>query len=270
MSTLPVTIAGAGPGDPELLTMKAYKRLKAADLVLHDALVPPLLLNLVSSEAELVNVGKRCEDGQDQEIRQEHINSLMIKTARSGCRCVRLKAGDPFVFGRGVEEVRALLEQGIDVEVIPGITAGIAAADLLHIPLTERNRMHSVVFCTGHTARYSKSQFGAVAAQLLEGSSMVMYMGLSGLEPVAARLIELGISPGMPVCAISQVSQPRQQLLYGTLADIGSITRQSGMATPVVFIMGEHCIPVERTLSSGIAAHPGLKVYDSDIATKPV
>jgi uroporphyrin-III C-methyltransferase len=264
-----VTIAGAGPGDPELLTVKAWKRLREADVVLHDALVPPLLLDLVNANAELVNVGKRCEDGQDQEIRQEHINSLMIQAARSGCRCVRLKAGDPFIFGRGVEEVRALVDEGIEVEVIPGITAGIAAADLLHIPLTERNSMHSVVFCTGHMAKYSEAQFRTVAAQLLEGSSMVLYMGLSCLETVAARLIAQGVSPEMPVCAASKVSQPRQQLLSGPLAAIGSMTRENQLAMPAVFIIGEHCLPVGHAVSPEVSARSNGTVYYPDSTEKP-
>ncbi|MGB0132065.1 uroporphyrinogen-III C-methyltransferase [Chlorobium sp.] len=239
-----VTIAGAGPGDPELLTVKAWKRLREADVVLHDALVPPAILDLVGADAEVIHVGKRCDDGQDQDLRQESINSLMIRCALQGSKCVRLKAGDPFIFGRGVEEVRALLRHGIKVEVIPGITAGIAAAGMLHIPLTERNRMRSVLFCTGQGTQYSTEQFNAVMALVREGSSMVLYMGLKNLDEFAGRLLENGLAPELPVCAASRVSLPGQQLVCGTLATIGREVREKAIGTPAVFVIGEHSLPV--------------------------
>lgn len=241
---VPVTIAGAGPGDPELLTLKAYRRLQAADVVLHDALVPSATLELARPGAEIVFVGKRCDDGQDQTARQESINSLMIDYATKRLRCVRLKAGDPFVFGRGIEEVRALMRHGIAVEVIPGITAGLAAACLFNIPLTERNRMTSVLFCTGHTVSYTTEQFVAVMALLREGSPMVVYMGLKNLEAIVRRLIENGIARSMPVCAAARVSTPEQQLVCGTLETIGNLVRQERLVTPAVFVIGEHSLPV--------------------------
>lgn len=240
----PVTITGSGPGDPELLTLKAYRRLQSADVVLHDALVPSATLEMAHPEAEIIFVGKRCDDGQDQVLRQESINSLMIDYAERGLRCVRLKAGDPFMFGRGIEEVRALLRHGIAVEVIPGITAGLAAACLFHIPLTERNRMTSVLFCTGHTVSYTTEQFVALMALLREGSPMVVYMGLKNLEAIVRRLIENGIAPSMPICAAARVSMPDQQLVCGTLATIGRLVRQERLATPAIFVIGEHSLPV--------------------------
>lgn len=155
---------------------------------------------------------------------------------------MRLKAGDPFVFGRGVEEVRFLKEHGVPVEVIPGITAGIAAADLLHIPITERYRSSSVVFSTGHASDCSLDEFDALIA-LLRGL-LVLYMGLKNLERIVERLLASGFSPALPVSAVARVSMPGQQLLIGTLETICGIMHAEVPSTPVVFLMGEHAVPV--------------------------
>lgn len=250
-NTRTLTIAGAGPGDPELLTLKAYKRIAVADVLLYDSLIADEILCMVSETAEMIEVGKRCGDGQDQTLRQDRINGMMVRYAREGKRCVRLKAGDPFVFGRGVEEVRALLEEGIDVEVIPGITAGIAAANLLHIPITERYRTTSVLFCTGHTAAYSREQLQAVMAMMKEGTPLVMYMGLKNLEAIQQRLLQGGMSAMLPVSVASNVSRPGQELVCGTLETIGDIIQQKGIETPAVFFIGEHALPVAVEISAG-------------------
>lgn len=239
-----VTIAGAGPGDPELLTVKAMRRLQQAGAVLYDSLVSDEILALASGVAELVHVGKRCGDGVDQTERQQMINELMLGYAQRGLHCMRLKAGDPFVFGRGVEEVRFLKEHGVPVEVIPGITAGIAAADLLHIPITERYRSSSVVFSTGHTSDCSLDEFDALISLLKEGAPLVLYMGLKNLERIVERLLSSGFSPALPVSAVARVSMPDQQLLTGTLETICGIMHAEMPSTPVVFLMGEHAVPV--------------------------
>lgn len=240
-----VTIAGAGPGDPELLTLKVLKRLREADVVLHDSLISPEILALVPDGAEKIHVGKRCGDGQDQRERQDSINAMMVRYALEGKQCVRLKAGDPFVFGRGVEEVRALRENGIEAEVIPGITAGLAAANMLHIPITERNRTTSLLFCTGHTANYSFEQFQAVISLLKEGSPIVMYMGIKNLEPVVRRLLDADLPPSLHVSIVSNVSLPNQRLIMGTLKTICDIVRDRGVETPAVFFIGEHTVPAK-------------------------
>ncbi len=241
-----VTLAGAGPGDPELLTIKARKRLQFADVVLHDSLISPEILALVPETARKVPVGKRYGDGQDQTARQENINSLMVRYAREGLDCVRLKAGDPFVFGRGVEEVRAMLENDIDVEVIPGISAGIAAANIFHIPITERNTTSSVLFCTGHTASYSLEQFDAVITFLKQGTPLVLYMGLKNLGIIVERLLASGLPPDLPVCAASRVSMPDQRLIRGTLDTICKLMQIKEPALPVVFLIGEHTVSIDE------------------------
>ena len=241
-----VTLAGAGPGDPELLTVKALKRLQRADVVLHDSLISPEILALVPEKAHKVAVGKRYGDGQDQTARQENINRLMVRYAREGLDCVRLKAGDPFVFGRGVEEVRAMLENDIDVEVIPGISAGIAAANIFHIPITERNTTSSVLFCTGQTASYSLEQFDAVITFLKQGTPLVLYMGLKNLGTIVGRLLASGLSPDLPVCAASRVSMPGQRLIRGTLGTICELMQTRTPALPVVFLIGEHTVSIDE------------------------
>ncbi len=238
-----VTIAGAGPGDPELLTLKVLIRLQEADVVLHDSLISSEILALVPDTTEKIHVGKRCGDGQDQKKRQENINAMMVRYASEGKRCVRLKAGDPFVFGRGVEEIRALRENGIDAEVIPGITAGLAAANMLHIPVTERNRTTSLLFCTGHTANYSLEQFQGVISLLREGSPIVMYMGVENFEAIVRRLLDAGLPASLKVSIVSKVSLPGQTLLTGTLKTITAIVRAKEVETPAVFFIGEHTVP---------------------------
>ena len=241
-----ITLAGAGPGDPELLTVKARKRLQLADVVLHDSLISPEILALVPEKARKVPVGKRYGDGQDQTERQENINRLMVRYAREGLDCVRLKAGDPFVFGRGVEEVRAMLENDIDVEVIPGISAGIAAANIFHIPITERNTTNSVLFCTGHTASYSLEQFDAVITFLKQGTPLVLYMGLKNLGTIVRRLLANGLSPDLPVCAASRVSMSGQRLIRGTLGTICGLMQTRTPTLPVVFLIGEHTVSIDE------------------------
>lgn len=245
-----VTIAGAGPGDPELLTLKVLKRLQDADVVLHDSLISKEILKLVPDDAETVNVGKRCGDGQDQEKRQERINAMMIGYALEGKYCVRLKAGDPFVFGRGVEEVRALMEKGIEAEVIPGITAGLAAANMLQIPVTERNRTSSLLFCTGHTASYSFEQFQGVLALLRDGSPVVMYMGMKNFETIVNRLLDARLPVSLQVSIVSKVSLCDQKVITGMLETIGDVIREQDIETPAVFFIGEHTLPVEELFSS--------------------
>lgn len=256
LNTPTVTIAGAGPGDPELLTMKAWKRIAAADVLLYDFLIADEILDMVPATAEMIEVGKRCGDGQDQTLRQDRINSLMVRYAREGKRCVRLKAGDPFVFGRGVEEVRVLLKEGVGVEVIPGITAGIAAANLLHIPITERYKSTSVLFCTGHTAGYGGEQFQAYVAMMKDGTPLVIYMGLKNLEAIQRRLLQGGMSSMLPVSVVSNVSRPSQQLVCGTLGTIVDIIRHKAIATPAVFFIGEHALPVAAEISAGSFMNP--------------
>lgn len=238
-----VWLVGAGPGDPELLTVRAQRLLQSADVVLHDALVSPEILALLSPGAEKIAVGKRNGDGKDQTDRQRQINGLLVRYACEGKCVVRLKAGDPFMFGRGIEEVRALEAAGAPCEVVPGITAGIAAAELCRIPLTERYLNTSALFCTGQTADYSLSHFSAVIELMKAGTPLVMYMGFEHLDRIVGRFIESGLSPELPACAVSRVSRSDQALVAATLGTIVEQLRVRELPLPVVFIIGEHAVP---------------------------
>ncbi|HHE31493.1 MAG TPA: uroporphyrinogen-III C-methyltransferase [Chlorobaculum parvum] len=238
-----VWLVGAGPGDPELLTVRAHKLMQAADVVLHDALISSEILALLSPSAERISVGKRIGDGKDQTERQLRINDLLARYAHEGKCVVRLKAGDPFMFGRGIEEVRALAEVGVPCEVVPAITAGIAAADLCRIPLTERHRSSSALFCTGHTADYSLSHFAAVIELMKAGAPLVMYMGFEQLDKIVERFIDSGLPPELPACAVSRVSRSDQAVVAATLGTIVRQIRERELPLPVVFIIGEHAVP---------------------------
>ena len=238
-----ISIVGAGPGDPELLTVRALNRIKNADVILHDHLVPAAILNL--SVAEKIYVGRKCSDERDQLERQQHIHILMHDFLLRGKKVVRLKSGDPFIFGRAVEEIRYLMEHNIPFEVVPGITAGIAAANLQYIPLTERNRSNAVLFCTGHTANYDFEQMDALANMLKTGTTLVMYMGLKNVKQVIEKLKPV-IDETIYLSAISKVSQPEQQTLSGTIYEMEKKLQEERLPMPVVFIVGKHAFPVNQ------------------------
>jgi uroporphyrin-III C-methyltransferase len=249
-----VSIVGAGPGDPELLTVRAFNRIRNADVILHDYLVPSGILELAAA-AEKIYVGRKCADAQDQAQRQKNINELMRDHAGQGKNVVRLKSGDPFIFGRAIEEIRYLLEHNIPFEMVPGITAGIAAANLQQIPLTERNRTNSVLFCTGHTANYDFEQLDALANMLKTGTTLIMYMGLKNLKQVVQKLKEIAGTETMYLSAISKVSQPDQQIITGTLNEIEQKLAAGSLAMPVVFIAGKYAFPINQESLALIAEH---------------
>lgn len=240
-----VSIVGAGPGDPELLTMRAYNRIKEADVILHDNLIPEDILS-IAAQAEKIYVGRKYADPHDQTERQEQINELMQAHASKGKKVIRLKSGDSFIYGRAMEEVRFLTEHQIPFEVIPGITAGIAAANFHSIALTERNKSNSVLFCTGHTSNYSFEQWDAISNMLRTGTSLIMYMGLKSLRHIIPRLNELVPDETIHISAISKVSYPDEQIVCGTLKDIEQKLQETDLPMPVVFILGKHTIPLEN------------------------
>ncbi len=245
-----VSIVGAGPGDPELLTVRALNRIKSADVILHDNLVPEAILELSSPTAEKIYVGRKYADTQDQMDRQQNINDLMRNYALQGKNVVRLKSGDPFIFGRAVEEIRYLLHHNIPFEMVPGITSGIAAANLQQIPLTERNRSNSVLFCTGHTSNYDFEQLEALANMLKTGTTLIMYMGFKNLKEVISKLKEVNKRETLYLSAISKVSQPDQSIITGTLNEIEQKLEKEPLPMPVVFIVGKYAFPItQETLS---------------------
>lgn len=242
MSSL-ISIVGAGPGDPELLTIKALKRIQEADCILHDALVSEEILNLARPEAQRVYVGKIYQDGQDQTDRQEWINQLIIELAGKGQKVVRLKSGDPMIFGRGAEEIRFCIENGLNYEVIPGVTSALGAASLYGIPLTERGKNSMVLFGTGHYCEGDFCDLETFVSVLKSGSPIIFFMGLNKLVKLAGRLMDKGISQDIKVQILSKVSQPDACTLEGTLGNIAQLLEMEKPPMPALVIIGKN---VER------------------------
>ena len=228
-------IVGAGPGDPDLLTLRAARLLEEADAILHDDLVPPAVLARARRDAEMVSVGKR--KGRHS-WHQDEINAELLRRVRDGQTVVRLKAGDPFVFGRGGEEVDALREAGLAVSVVPGITAAIGCAASVGIPLTHRKLASAVTFVSGHTAKDAPgAAWTALAAQ---GHTLAIYMGTSEAASVRDRLLAAGTAPDTPVALIENGTRPDERVTTGRLADLarlaaGHMARDAG---PSLIIVG--------------------------------
>jgi uroporphyrin-III C-methyltransferase/precorrin-2 dehydrogenase/sirohydrochlorin ferrochelatase len=226
-------IVGAGPGDPDLLTLRAAQLLQEADAILHDDLVPPAILSRARRDAELVSVGKRAawkSEGRASWA-QRDIEAEMIRRVRAGQTVVRLKAGDPFVFGRGSEEVDALKTAGLPVSVVPGITAALGIAASTNIPLTDRRLSSSVTFMSGHAA-----------ADAGGGHTYVVYMGASEAASVRDRLLDAGVAPTTPVAIVENGTRPDERVSTGSLADLARLASphsSSGGAGPSLIIVGE-------------------------------
>jgi uroporphyrin-III C-methyltransferase/precorrin-2 dehydrogenase/sirohydrochlorin ferrochelatase len=233
-----VTLVGAGPGDPELLTLKALRTLQDADVILHDRLVPPAVLDLARRDAARICVGKAAGSVGST---QEDINALLIELANQGKRVVRLKGGDPFVFGRGGEELQALAQARIDFSVVPGITAALGAAAYAGIPLTHRDFAHSVTFVTGHAQSHGEAggpqpDWRALA---MPGATAVFYMGLARLDHIVEKLLEHGASSERPAAIIAQGTTPNQRVVTATLATIRGVSSQARLATPALLVVGD-------------------------------
>jgi len=227
-----VILVGAGPGDPELLTVKAMKALAAADVVVHDRLVSPEVLALAKS-ARKIHVGKRKSR---HSVPQDGINALIVALALEGRQVVRLKGGDPFLFGRGGEEMLACREAGVPCEVIPGVTAAMAASALAGAPLTHRGLAQSVAFVTAHAAEGGEPDLDW--SQLAKSNqTLAVYMGVSTAGTVAARLIAAGRSPATPVLIVENTSLPNERRISTTLATLFEAAQ--GLEGPAVLIIGE-------------------------------
>lgn len=229
-----VYLVGAGPGDPELLTLKALRLMQQADVVIYDRLVSAQIMDLCRRDAEKVYVGKARSH---HTVPQEGINALLVKYAQQGKRVCRLKGGDPFIFGRGGEEIEELCAAGIAFQVVPGITAASGCSAYAGIPLTHRDYAQSVRFLTGHLKE------GSVELPwnelIYKNQTLVLYMGLLGLEKICQKLIAHGQSADMPVALISKGTTPEQKVVVGTLADIASKVTEHQIQAPTLTIIGE-------------------------------
>jgi uroporphyrin-III C-methyltransferase len=232
-----VFLVGAGPGDPELLTVKAARVLRDAEVILHDDLVSQAMIDAFCRHARLIEVGKR---GGCRSTAQRFIERLLIAEARAGRRVVRLKGGDPFVFGRGGEEMIALHAAGIEVEVVNGITSGLAAPTALGIPLTRRDACHGAIFVTGHAADDAEGpDWTALAAAARSGLTLVIYMGMSRLGAIADALLRGGLDGGTPAAVVQNATLPDQRAVISTLSQLDADCASQHLTSPGVIVIGE-------------------------------
>jgi uroporphyrin-III C-methyltransferase/precorrin-2 dehydrogenase/sirohydrochlorin ferrochelatase len=245
-----VFLVGAGPGDPDLLTFKALRLMQRADVVLYDRLIGEGILNLVRREAERIYVGKLP---QDHTVPQAEISRIMLRLAREGKRVLRLKGGDPFMFGRGGEEIEHLAAAGIPFQVVPGITAASGCAAYAGIPLTHRDHAQSCIFVTGH-GKDGRVDVD-VEALLQPRQTVAIYMGLSQIGPLLQTFIDKGAEPSTPAALIDNGTRSNQRVVTGTLETLAQRALDAGLQGPAVLIIG-----------SVVRLHDKLKWYRSDPA----
>lgn len=236
-------LVGAGPGDPELLTVKALRLLGAADVVLHDDLVAPEVLRLISPAAQVKNVGKRCGS---KAVRQEEINFLMVTLAASGLKVVRLKSGDPLIFGRAGEEIEALRASNIEYEIVPGVTSALGAAAAAGIPLTHRRTSSAVVLLAGHRASGNHDNGDEDWRQFAASqSTLIVYMAGTKYGETASRLKAAGFSDETPCAIISRATTPKQEIHRTTVANLHLSPK---LAPPTLLVVGELVRFADRNL----------------------
>lgn len=228
-----VYLVGAGPGDSDLLTLRAARLLERADLIVHDGLVDPAVLALAPAGAELVSVAKRRSK---HTVPQDEINALLVREARAGRDVVRLKGGDPFVFGRGGEEAEACRAADVPVEVVPGISAANGAAAAAQIALTHRDAASVVSFVAGQCKGLNDQDWAGLAGK---GRTLVIYMGVKTAPQIAEKLIDDGLAPDMPLAVIENACRPEMRILRGPLAALADLVERERVKSPALIVIGE-------------------------------
>lgn len=228
-----VILVGAGPGDPDLLTVRAVKALAMADVLVHDGLVDARVLDLAPAHAHRISVAKQRAR---HTLPQDSINALIVAHVKAGAIVVRLKGGDPFVFGRGGEEVEAVRAAGLPVEVIPGISAALGAAAEAMLPLTHRDHASAVSFVAGQCQGLSEQNWAGLAGQ---GRTLVIYMGVATATQIADKLIADGVAPDMPVAVLERGTLPGARAIKTLLADLGPMVAREGVVSPAVIVVGD-------------------------------
>jgi uroporphyrin-III C-methyltransferase len=228
-----VHLVGAGPGDPDLLTLRAARLIGAADIVVHDGLVSEEILALARCDARLVSVAKRRSH---HTVPQRDINALLVREARAGRLVVRLKGGDPLIFGRGGEEAEALAEAGITAEIVPGISAANGAAAAAQIALTHRDAASIVSFVAGQCKGLSEQDWSGLAGK---GRTLVIYMGVKTAANIAEKLIEDGLAPEMPVAVIENAARPEMRVVRGLLAGLPDLVCAHAIISPALIVIGD-------------------------------
>lgn len=228
-----VWLVGAGPGDPDLLTLRAARLIMQAKVIVHDGLVGPAILALASPKARLISVAK---SRSRHTLQQEEINALLIREALSGHDVVRLKGGDPFIFGRGGEEAEDCRAAGVNVEVVPGISAAIGAAAAAQMPLTHRRSASIVSFVAGQCKGLTEQDWTGLAGK---GRTLVIYMGLATADAIAEKLMADGLAPDMPVAVVENATRPEMRVLRSPLAGLGELVARHKVKSPALIIIGE-------------------------------
>ena len=228
-----IYLVGAGPGDPDLLTLRAARLIEAARIIVHDGLVDPAILDLAHPDAELLSVAKRRSK---HTMAQEHINALLVRVAQSGRDVVRLKGGDPFIFGRGGEEAEAARAAGVPVEVVPGISAANGAAAAAQIALTHREASSIVSFVAGQCKGLAEQDWAGLAGK---GRTLVIYMGVKTAPQIAEKLMEDGLAPDMPVAVIENGARPEMRVLRAPLAGLPDLVEREAVVSPALIVIGD-------------------------------
>lgn len=228
-----VYLVGAGPGDPDLLTLRAARLIMQAKLVVHDGLVDPAILAMIPVGARLVSVAKQRAR---HTMAQDQINDLLVREALAGHNVVRLKGGDPFIFGRGGEEAEACREAGVAVEVVPGISAANGAAAAAHIPLTHRDHASIVSFVAGQCKGLTEQNWAGLAGK---GRTLVIYMGVKTAPMIAEKLMSDGLTPDVPVAVVENAARANMRVLRGPLADLAGLVERRKVKSPALIIIGE-------------------------------
>ena len=237
-----VHLVGAGPGDPELLTLRAARLIAGASLIVHDGLVAPEILAMAGPDARLVSVAKRRSR---HTMAQEAINALLVREALAGNDVVRLKGGDPFIFGRGGEELEACRAAGITVEVVPGISSALGAAAAAQIPLTHRRSASIVSFVAGQCKGLTGQDWSGLAGQ---GRTLVIFMGLATAADIADKLMADGLAPDVPVAVIENATREAMRVLRGPLAALPQLVEREGVKSPALIVIGEVAAQPEHEL----------------------
>ncbi len=228
-----IYLVGAGPGDPDLLTLRAARLIMQAELIVHDGLVDPSILAMAKPSARLVSVAKRRSR---HTMPQSEINALLVAQALAGRDVVRLKGGDPFIFGRGGEEAEAARAAGVPVAVVPGISAAMGAAAAAQIPLTHRDSASIVTFVAGQCKGLTEQDWSGLAGK---GRTLVIYMGVATAEAIAEKLIADGLAPDVPIAVIENASRPNMRVLRGPLAGLAKLVKGEKVKSPALIVIGD-------------------------------